>query len=450
MRKHKRWLLLLPILLALIGASSIYAATTTYLPEVELPQTQPTIVNEVSLEKLQDKYEKSTEIKAKYQLDGISLKRTVKADPKDMLRVEIGDNTKTEFEPTLKISRWDEVDLTLKPKALEGVVTEDKGLKLEGDKIKFETPKIDYHLYELTEGEGGYEFEVILKEKPTTNIVEFTLDAKGLDFFYQPELTQKEKDSGSIRPENVVGSYAVYTSEQKTNWEGGKLYKTGKVGHIYRPKIVDSAGNWVWGLLSIDKGTLSVEIPQAFLDNAVYPVRHAAGLTFGYTSEGASTVYPPGNMLFGYLHASPATSGMTGVSMSMYGYYSGGGANVKMMLYPYTDGVTYITNGITGGVALPEISGLVTATFGVAPNIAASTNYLLTVVFSSDANLKGDASGGTEEQDWSNSYATPTTFNWDGNSAFKGSIYCTYAAGGGPPAYQPRPPVGISPGGMIF
>ena len=78
------------------------------------------------------------------------------------------------------------------------------------------------------------------------------IKSKGLDFFYQPPLTQKEIDEGAFRPENVVGSYAVYASEQKTNYVGGKLYRTGKVGHIFRPKIIDSAGTEVWGKLNID------------------------------------------------------------------------------------------------------------------------------------------------------------------------------------------------------
>ena len=57
------------------------------------------------------------------------------------------------------------------------------------------------------------EFEVILKEKPATNKVEFTLNTKGLDFFYQPPLLPKK--CSKARPDNVVGSQSV--SEQKTN-----------------------------------------------------------------------------------------------------------------------------------------------------------------------------------------------------------------------------------------
>src|SRR5205085_2722515 len=105
------------------------------------------------------------------------------------------------------------------------------------------------------------------------------LNTKGLDFIYQPELTSEEEKEGCVRPDNVVGSYAIFTSEEKINRVGGKEYKSGKVGHIYRPRIEDANGEKVWGELNIDtkNGVLSVEIPQVFLDKASYPVRHAAG-----------------------------------------------------------------------------------------------------------------------------------------------------------------------------
>ncbi len=171
---------------------------------------------------------------------------------------------------------------------------EPKTLITEGEKIKLIGAEKEVHFYDIVpckeHPEGAYEFEVILKEKPLTNKIEFTLETKGLDFFYQPEITQEEKDKGTVRPDNIVGSYAVYASENKINYIGGKKYKVGKIGHIFRPKIIDAKGAEVWGELNIDieKGLLTVIIPQDFLDKAVYPIRHVAGLTFGYTSAGGT------------------------------------------------------------------------------------------------------------------------------------------------------------------
>lgn len=214
-----------------------------------------------------------------------------KENPKDLIQKEIGDfKVPTEFLPQTKIMRWDnEVNFSVR------LVHDEASpiISKVGETVKWSGKKVEALFYDINSKEhpeGASEFEVVLKEKPLTNVVEFTLNTKGLDFFYQPELTQEEKDNGSSQPENVIGSYAVYASENKINYVGGKEYKTGKVGHIYRPQIEDSAGNKVWGELNVDieKGILSVTIPQEFLDKAVYPVRHAAGLTFGYTSAGST------------------------------------------------------------------------------------------------------------------------------------------------------------------
>ena len=112
----------------------------------------------------------------------------------------------------------------------------------------------NYRLYCVPKGlltekdlpEGGYEYQINLKSKPATNVIEFTLETQGLDFFYQPPLTEEMdehtaefgedievtgtdvKKNGKIvrhRPENIVGSYIVYASDSKINYVGGKEYK---------------------------------------------------------------------------------------------------------------------------------------------------------------------------------------------------------------------------------
>jgi hypothetical protein len=102
----------------------------------------------------------------------------------------------------------------------------------------------------------------------------------------QPELTPEEIAEGTDRPENVVGSYAVYHKTKRDHVIGQTNYATGKAFHIYRPKVWDADGNEIWAELSYADGTLSVTVPQSFLDSAVYPVR--VDPTFGYTSLGAT------------------------------------------------------------------------------------------------------------------------------------------------------------------
>jgi len=149
-----------------------------------------------------------------------------------------------------------------------------------------------YPLWNFTEN-GGFEFEIVLKQKPKTNKFTFSINDSGLEFYYQPPLyeqygltepnsTCNATDCGnSHRPENIVDSYAVYHSSKKNN-----KYRAGKLFHIYRPKIIDSEGKEAWAKLNIDKGKLTIEIPQDFLDKANYPV--TIDPTFGYDTIGGS------------------------------------------------------------------------------------------------------------------------------------------------------------------
>jgi len=227
-----------------------------------------------------DDFDKS-QLKDKYKLKDDKL--TTKIKHKDDTKIAV-----STLLPEMTLSKWDnEVDFKIKVKDAKN-----KKPVFEDKKIKFKDNKKEHVFYEK---ENAYEIETILLEKPDTNIVEYEIETKGLDFFYQPELTQEEKDEGAFRPENVIGSYAVYHSTKQGDYSkmGGKNYRVGKAFHIYRPKIIDDNGVEVWGemnidkgLMNIDKGLLTITISQEFLDNAVYPV--VVDPTFGYLSEGAS------------------------------------------------------------------------------------------------------------------------------------------------------------------
>ncbi len=152
-----------------------------------------------------------------------------KTDPMDFVEKEIGDSkTPDKFLPQQKVMRWDnEVNFSVR------LVHDEKtpDVVVEGDSVVWRGEKVEAKFYDVFNDEhpeGAGEFEIVLKEKPATNVVEFSLNTKGLDFFYQPALTQEEIEKGSSQLENVTGSYAVYVSEQKTNLTGGKEYKNGK------------------------------------------------------------------------------------------------------------------------------------------------------------------------------------------------------------------------------
>ncbi len=225
--------------------------------------------------------------------DNTTIKQVFSDSRRDRLEVEIGDAKQKIFYPQIKIKRWDnECNFSVR---LVNNDPDTARVFIEGKKVIWRKDKIEAQVYptgKLGEESSGLEFEIILKEKPTTNKLEFTVESKGLIFSYQPKRTQKEKDRGATRPANVVGSYAAYHETKTGDFSplGGKNYKTGKAFHIFRPQMVDNSGWKVWGELSIDtkKKIQTIIIPQEFLDRAIYPVRHASGQTFGWTGKGTS------------------------------------------------------------------------------------------------------------------------------------------------------------------
>lgn len=314
--------------------------------------------SDISATALASKYNSAKEIKAKYAIDGVALKATPKADPRDTIRVTIGDDSgllgaDKEFVSSVKISRWDEVSMKLTPKGLDKIASRDKKVSFEGNKIKYETPKVDYKMYDLPVSkeheEGAYEIEAVLKEKPATNVVEFNIETQGLDFFYQPALANENPDGStweetdgdrSEQPANVVGSYAVYYENGKSGdfsaTVGKKNYKAGKMGHIYRPKIIDAKGNWVWGEYNKDlqeTKNLTVTVPQDFLDKAVYPV--VVDPTFGYTTIAGTSSALTGNTV---RISAPWTiaEGGTINEIIVYDYDSTGSGNARAVIYAST------------------------------------------------------------------------------------------------------------------
>ena len=250
----------------------------------------------------------------------VSNKYTLKSLTNDV--VEIGTERHSPPKPYLKLTKWDgEVSLkvTIPINTTDNPVENGNTLVYQGDKQSVEflsrtpqqiTEKDSYgndHTFTINE-DGGVEFNTILSEKPTSNSISFPLETQGLDFFYQPPLNEENKDPSltctpttcidknnrvvTFRPEQVVGSYAVYYKDGKSGdftKMGGKNYKTGQAFHIYRPKVSDSGGKTTWGDLDIDETskTLTVTVDQEWLNNATYPV--TIDPTFGYETAGGSS-----------------------------------------------------------------------------------------------------------------------------------------------------------------
>ena len=127
------------------------------------------------------------------KLNSTTWKHIQKDDWRERLEVIIGDDKQPDFKPQIKILKWsNECNASFR------LVDDEKGLpviKKVGEKLKYIKPKKELHFYNIKPNEklreGGFEFEVILKEKPRINKLFFTIRTKGLKFYYQPPMTEE-------------------------------------------------------------------------------------------------------------------------------------------------------------------------------------------------------------------------------------------------------------------
>lgn len=364
-----------------------------------------------------------------------TLVRDVKSKPTDRIELEIGDIKQPDFKPQAKIKRWgNEVNLSIRR-----ITKEANAVTYSGDKVIYETDLEDVHFYERNDvGEdGGLEIELHLKELTPGNRFDFSINTKGLVFGKQGELTEEEIAAGTIRPENVINSYAVYMEEESpVNIVGGQEYKAGKVCHIYRPHITDSAGNETWGDIEINEelGILTVIVPPIFLENAVYPV--IVDPTIGYTGIGATT--DTSDIVLSAVAGRSITtpvSTATGYQIDSIHYYTrtaSGTTNFKGVIYTGTTApVTNLNVGSVVGVTTTPAWRVSTTTY------ANSTTDILYGMVSEaavtcyvyrDANINNRTYYGSN-----NNYTTPS--NSPGvNATANGnrrSMYYTYTFTGG-------------------
>lgn len=384
-----------------------------------------------------------------------------------MFETEIGDaKNASDFFPQVKIKRWDnECNFSLR--LLDGVATK-PSVSCSGKEIVWSRGDIDVRFYLLDSGRtqyiydsvndttledrqlenGGYEFEIRLNKKPLTNQIQFSIQTKGLDFYKQVEPDDDrvhrivgncayDKDDKRVEywADNVIGSYAVYHSSMEGNYQkvGGQNYRAGKAFHIYRPKIIDADGKEAWGELAVDTqtGILTVTIPQAFLNSAKYPIRHAAGFTFGYETIGSFT-RDWGDYMYTSLYANGSDSG-TGDSMTFYLAYISSGTK-KGVLGVWNTGLGLIGQTNEGSYGTADDTQWQILEFSSAPEIAASTSYWMGGYGeSTDWDVKRDTGASNSCRYYSRTYNSALPNPLAGSLwTYKFSLYCTYSeeAGG--------------------
>ena len=258
----------------------------------------------------------------------------------DRIVTTIGDEfsgtTTASFRPYLNRSRWGEVWYSVIPTNLwpaSGTVT--VTVNNTGSKISVKRGNITLVFYNVspqTIPEGGFENDVVYAAKPLNYTVNYTLKTSGVNFYLQDALNrergdytncnetvcQYENGRASYRPENVVGSYAIWSNLcGDYTAMGGKNYRTGKVGHLYPPEIWDSGTNRTRAGLNITGNQMIVTLNRTWMDQAVYPVT----LDPIWGDDGAGTASETGwsdGQYIIYAKSNAAPSGGVASNMSIY------------------------------------------------------------------------------------------------------------------------------------
>lgn len=291
--------------------------------------------------------------------------------------------------------------------------------------------------------DGGYEVNIILDAPPASNVFNFSISgADDLDFFYQSPLWQEaglkapttnctdtdcDIDGHAHRPEDVVGSYAVYYKHHRDHINGHTNYATGKAYHIFRPKVTDAAGHQVWASMSYDAGVLRVAVPAEFLASAEYPV--TVDPTFGYTTIAITEFSNVASQTFAHLYTLSQAGTVT--LMSTYFHTVTGPYTAKALIYSDSAGAPNALLATSAEyIPAPNVSQwnnvsisatLITADYHLAwitPAGSAAFNYLC------------DSGSATQMYRTTDTYSAPASTYPGGatTAARQCSIYATYTA----------------------
>lgn len=280
---------------------------------------------------------------------------------------------------------------------------------------------------------GGLDFILQLKLQPPINTLSFTYNSQNVTAYFQPPLTAQEIAEGTWQPDHINNSIAFYSNSLVNN-----QYKTGKVGHLYRPYVYDALGNVTWADWAIvNSNTVTLTVSQTWLATAIYPVTlMPVGDTFGYTSQGGGT-NPLENTMQGLL----ATPGGAGTVTSISAYLNGTGTT-QLYKYGLYDGTDFIANGSSNEGTFDATNGLHTQNMAVNASITA-IEYAITAWGSSAVgtlNVYRDSTAGYTRKTASVTYGAwsdPVTWGTDGANQ-RVSIYATYTLGGETPTFIPK------------
>ena len=264
-------------------------------------------------------------------------------------QIDIG-NSPSQFNPIGTLSKWDGtavLSVSLAHSAIPEPVPPNpvslapRGTQVVSAAYDSNTGINMYLLPEDSDTGGGLEYEIVLDRQPTNSTIVLNLASDNLSFAYQPPMTEdydtfvnmygsegltvtdttvtKNGEVLAYRPENVVGSYALFNTTTRE-----------KFGQIYRPQLVDAKGDRAWAEQSITGDKLYIAMPQDFLETASYPV--IVDPSFGMNVSGTT---------FATVNANTITT--SGLPFYMPGGWTGapGGAGFGWWLYNNMGGTNH-------------------------------------------------------------------------------------------------------------
>jgi hypothetical protein len=391
---------------------------------------------------------------------------------------KIGSGTTGNFVPKMTFGAWDEcqIELTLDSNVTGQirnslVQNPDGSLTVGNNNFSFYYKPVN--VVPGFNDMGGLDFALTLTKKPGTTIsLPFIYNSQNVTGYLQPSLTSEYSNgwssefqdiitvtdtqvigsSGQVyveRPIYVVNSIAFYANDRAGDLTalGGKNYKAGKVGQLYRLKAVDSSAipktsYFDWAMP--DSTHITLNDNSGFLASATYPVIISPmGDTFGWSTVGGTGYSHTYDTAVGTSFTAP--SGISTATINSITCWvkelTAGATNHGKGLIALTSTLALVANGVggassvyTGTMANPEER---TSTFSSSPSLSDSTAYLLAWVKDNpggthDAYVYYDTVSGPKRYVHNNNYTTPVDLTGASSTSNRRvSIYCTYTPSGG-------------------
>jgi len=335
--------------------------------------------------------------------------------------IELFDTKQADNFPQIKLSRFDNT-YNFSARLEGGAVS---NAALNNGKVKASINNYDVEFYELPDI-SGFEFGIHINSGILPSELIFTLQHKNITAFYQPALTDEEIAEGSYRPDDIIGSYAIYGSDHSP-------FKNRKITHIFRPWIEDTNGYREWCDLNIDLATnqMIISIPQIFRDTAILPV--FVDPTFGYSTAPATQqdasigTYAYANLANTHI----ASTGDQVDSVSLYCKTDTGTESPQGGVYDVIAG--FSTNLLTSGVITATTTEQWQTVSGLAAAMVNTTEYSAAFWNTGNANFKyywdAGAAGNTEYDFQATPLVDP--FVQDATIARLYGIYASYSTAGG-------------------